>query len=181
MRTILAIIMLLGSVGLFIIYIIPTFNDTKEIQVKNEGYEKIVENAKILEEKRDELILKQESFTQSQLNRLEQLLPSQPDTVKLILELDQLAKNQGVLLQNVRIEQVQEEASRNSRNTTTNTDIGKFILNFTVTGTYPGYVLFLESIEKNLRIMNVQKTSFVAPNDRANYQFQTSVETYWVK
>ncbi len=181
MRTILAFIMLLASVGLFIIYIVPTFNDTKQIQEKNEGYEKIVENAKILEQKRDQLILKQESFTPDQLNRLERLLPSHPDTVKLILELDQLAKNQNVLLQNVRIEQVEETNNRNNRNATVNTEIGKFILNFTVSGTYPGYIQFLESVEKNLRIMNVQKTSFVAPNDRTNYQFQTSVETYWIK
>lgn len=181
MRTILAFIMLLASVGMFIIYIIPTYNDTKQIQVENLEYEKIVQNAKTLEEKRDQLIAKHQSFTPAQLERLERLLPSHPDNVKLILELDELAKNQGVSLQNVRIEQVEESSSRTRTANSADAELGKFILHFAINGTYPGYVQFLESVEKNLRIMNVQKTSFVAPSDRTTYQFQTSVETYWVK
>jgi hypothetical protein len=62
-----------------------------------------------------------------------------------------------------------------------NPDIGTLTLEFTTVGPYPGYVNFIGNLEKNLRIMNVKKSSFLAPDDKINYQFQTTVETYWVK
>lgn len=182
MRTILAIIMLLASVGGFILFTMPTFGEIKDIRAENAEYAKIVANAELLEKKRDELLLRYQGFTPTQLDRLERMLPTNPDNVKLILEMDALAKAQGVSLQNVRIDQATESNDRNARLAqNANPDIGKLSLQFTVTGQYPGYVQFLESLEKNLRLMNVQKSSFLAPDDKTSYQYQTTVETYWIK
>jgi Tfp pilus assembly protein PilO len=181
MRTILAIIMVLAAVGGFILFIVPTYNNIQVVREKNSEYEKVVQNAALLEQRLDDLLKKRTQLSTSQLERLVRMLPTNPDNVKLILEIDALAQAQGVLLQNVRIEQVAQDDRASRAAQTTNPDLGKLQLQFTVSGQYPGYVQFVESLEKNLRLMNVQKSSFIAPDDKSSYQYQTTVETYWIK
>jgi len=182
MRTILSIIMLLASVGGFILYIIPTYGEIKTVGQQKTEYLKVIQNARLLQDKRDQLLQKYNRFTLDDVERLERMLPTNPDNVKLILEIDALAQRQGITLQNVKIDQQDTANERGSRTTqNANPDIGKLSLQFTTTGPYPGYVQFIESLEKNLRLMNVQKSSFIAPDDKTSYQYQTTVETYWIK
>lgn len=181
MRTLLSIVMILAAIGGFILFIVPTYNNIQTIRAKNAEYEKIVHNANVLEQRLGELLQKRTQISGSQLERLERMLPTNPDNVKLILEIDALAQAQNVVLQNVRIEQIAEDTRSARATQTVNPDLGKLQLHFTVSGQYPGYVRFMESLEKNLRLMNVQKSSFLAPDDRTTYQYQTTVETYWIK
>lgn len=184
MKTILSIIMILASIGGFILYIIPTYNDAKVIDQQKVDYLELLANARQLEERRDKLLQLYSGISPSDMERLDKILPANPDNVKLILEIDGLARSQGLSLQNVKIKESEENTANQPQarnNQRSNPDIGTLTLEFATVGPYPGYVNFIGSLEKNLRIMNVKKSSFIAPEDSANYQFQTSVETYWVK
>ena len=181
MRTILSIIMILASVGGFIIYIVPTYKDAQTISQKKTEYLELLDNATKLEKQRNDLLLKYNSIEQSDIARLEKMLPANPDNVKLILEIDALAKTQGLSLQNVKIKQSTDADLKAKNATKVSPDIGTLTLEFTTVGPYPGYVKFVNILEKNLRIMDVQKISFIAPDDKTSYQYQTTVETYWVK
>lgn len=182
MRTILSIVMILTSIGGFIAYIIPTYGDVKTIGQQKTEYLEILANARLLTEKRDQLLQIYNSITQPEIERLEKMLPTNPDNVKLILEIDALAKTQGLSLQNVKIKESTDADQKNQKTgVKTNPDIGTLTLEFTTTGPYPGFVNFSSILERNLRIMNIKRVSFLAPDDKANYQYQTTVETYWVK
>lgn len=183
MKTILSIIMILASIGGFILYIVPTYTDAQAVNQKKVEYLELLANGRQLEERRDKLLQIYSSVSPADRDRLERILPANPDNVKLILEIEGLAKAQGLNLQNVKIKESSED-QKNQNNRTTqriSPDIGSLTLEFTIVGPYPGYVSFINSLETNLRIMNVKKSSFIAPDDKSNYQFQTSVETYWVK
>ncbi len=174
--------MILSSIGGFILYIIPTYHDIQDIDKSKADYLELLANGRQLEERRDKLLQIYSGISQEDMVRLDKMLPENPDNVKLILEIDGLAQSQGLTLQNVKIKESENAENNGNRNTQrSNTDIGTLILEFTTVGPYTGYVNFIESLERNLRIMNVKKSSFIAPEDSINYQFQTSVETYWVK
>lgn len=181
MRTLFSIIMILASVGGFIVYIVPTYNDVQTIGEKKTEYLELLDNATKLEKQRNQLLLKYNSVDQSDILRLEKMLPANPDNVKLILEIDALAKTQGLSLQNVKIKSSEGDAKTKPVTTKVNPDIGTLTLEFTTVGTYPGYVKFINILEKNLRIMDIQKISFIAPDEKTSYQYLTTVETYWVK
>lgn len=180
MRTIFSIIMLLASIGGFVVYTIPTYADVKTIGVQKTEYLDLLQSARTLAEKRDQLLQIYNSISPDEIARLEKMLPQNPDNVKLILEIDALAKNQALALQNVKIKEATDTNSKN-KTAKANADIGTLTLEFTTVGPYAGYVNFINILEKNLRIMNIKKVSFLAPDDKANYQYQTTVETYWVK
>lgn len=175
--------MVLASIGGFIAYIVPTYTDAQTIGKQKTEYLDLLANARLLVEKRDQLLQKYNSISPSDIVKLEKMLPANPDNVKLILEIDALAKIQGLVLQNVKIQDAAEtEAGKNPKTAARiNPDIGTLTLDFTTSGSYTAYVNFIQSLERNLRIMNLKKISFIAPEDKNTYQYQTSVETYWVK
>ena len=179
MKTILAIILILASVGGFIAYIVPTYTEAKTISHQKDEYLDLLANARTLAEKRDKLLQVYNGINPNDIARLEKMLPSNPDNVKLILEIDALAKSQGLSLQNVKIKDDSQDQKNKQKNS--NPDIGSLTLELTTVGPYPGYVSFISALEKNLRIINVKKVSFLAPDDKANFQYQTTIETYWVK
>jgi Tfp pilus assembly protein PilO len=172
--------MLIASVGGFIAFTIPTYADVKTVGQKKTEYLDLLQSARTLAEKRDQLLEIYKGITDDEIARLEKMLPTNPDNVKLILEIDALAKNQGLSLQNVKIKESNDTNAKNKA-AKANADTGTLTLEFTTVGPYPGYVNFITMLEKNLRIMNVKKVSFLAPDDKANYQYQTTIETYWVK
>lgn len=179
MRTILSIILILASIGGFIGYIIPTYADAKTINQQKTEYLGLLDNAKTLAQKRDQLLQIYNGISPDQISQLEKMLPANPDNVKLILEIDALAKSQGLSLQNVKINNAAND--QKAKTAKSNPDIGTLTLDFTTVGPYPGYVNFIGILEKNLRIMNIKKVSFLAPEGKTDYQYQTTVETYWVK
>lgn len=181
MRTILSIIMILASIGGFIVYIVPTYTEAKAINQQKAEYSGLLDSARTLAEKRDKLLEIYNGISPDDIERLERILPTNPDNVKLILEIDAIAKTQGLSLQNVKIKDMAATDQKVKAAQKANPDIGTLTLEFTTVGSYPGYVNFITILEKNLRVMNVRKVSFLAPEDKTAYQYQTTVDTYWVK
>ncbi len=179
MRTILSIILILASIGGFVGFVMPVYSDIQQISAQKADYSEVLANARVLAEKRDSLLKIYNDIQPSDMDRLERMLPSNPDNVKLILEIEAVAKTYGLVLQNVKIGQADDTPGQRPKSGSA--EIGTLTLDFSTAGSYPGYVGFINTLEKNLRIMNIKKVSFIAPADKSSYQYQTSIETYWIK
>ena len=179
MRLILAIIMILASIVGFVVYIVPSYGEAQTLRAKNTEYETILANARKLEETRDDLLKKYNGFSSGDLERLETMLPQSPDNVKFILELSGLAERSGLLLQNVKVTDDVTDAKRGERKT--EDPYGTVGLEFTIVGSYANFTNFLEGMESSLRLVDINKVSFVALDDKVNYQYTVGVTTYWLK
>lgn len=176
--------MMAASIGGFVGFIVPQYKATQALRVQAADYNKILENARTLQEERNKLVTKYNAFDQSLLEKLNAMLPRNPENVKLILELDSIAKQYGINLQNVKIENVTNEAQTNVRPGTApaNPDIGTLNITFSVAGSYEGFTNFVRTVEKSLRIVDIQKVTFTALDDTKNtYQYTVGIKTYWLK
>lgn len=180
MRLILAIIMILASVVGFVVYIVPNYSAAQTLRAKHAEYETILANARKLAETRDDLLKKYNGFSSTDLERLETMLPQSPDNVKFILELSGLAERSGLLLQNVKVTDDTATTNRNDRNKA-DEPYGTVGLEFTIVGSYTNFTGFLEGMESSLRIVDINKVSFVALDDKTNYQYTVGVTAYWLK
>lgn len=185
MRLILSILMLGAVVAGFVWFIVPRYNAIVALRVQKEDYNTILDNARKLEEQRDKLIAKYNAFDQGLLQKLNVMLPVNPENVKLILAMDAAAERYGLILQNVKIEDAsasaQPQAARPGT-TPQNTEIGSLKINFSITGSYVGFTNFLRAMETSLRIVDIQKITFSASDDtRQSYQYTVGLKTYWLK
>lgn len=180
MRSILSIVMIVAVVAGFALFIVPHYNNVKTLRAQAADYNQILINAKTLQQERNRLVQKYNGFDQNQLSKLNAMLPKNPENVKLILELDGIASQYGMALQNVKIDT--GDTTQTARpGTVTNTDTGTLAITFSMTGPYNGFTQFLRAMQTSLRVIDIDKLSFSAVEDKSNYQYTVGIKTYWLK
>lgn len=185
MKDIISGLVIAVSIGAFVFIVKPSYDEIKELKAEASGYEIALENAKNLQAARDRLIEKQNNFSSADLRKLEKLIPENSDNVKLILELQKIAAQYDLEIQSASTEK--EEDGGTTQTQVKNFDIqtrdyGVINMDFTVTGSYENFVSFLESLEQNLRITDLQTLDFGAQNEQTGaYEFSISLKTYWLK
>src|SRR3989344_4468631 len=98
MRLLVTIILII-SAG--IVFVFPTRNildSTKPLDGERAALEEALGNAKNIRAERDKLQERYNSFKTEDIEKLHKLLPSQVDTVRLILDINGIAANHGMRL-----------------------------------------------------------------------------------
>lgn len=177
--------MLGASIAGFAVFIVPHYNQISELRAQKADYEIVLANARKYKEERNALVKRYNAFDQSKINQLTTMLPGNPDNMKLILALQSVASQYGLLLQNVKTEDSADTSNATSRpapGSQTSPDLGTITINFSVSGPYSAFTNYIRSIEKSLRMLEIQKISFAASDPKTqNYQYTVSVKTYWLK
>lgn len=179
MRFFLSTILLLGAIGITIFFIAPNMSGISDLRTQEQEFNTALDNARRLDETREELLNRFNSFDTQDLADLKKMLPSNIDNVKLIIELDALAGQYGLLLQNISVEDSAEEDVQVIEQGSS--DIGKIQLKFSIRGNYAQFVDYLESLERSLRIIDVRGLTFQATEQSDVYQYNLLIETYWLK
>jgi len=180
MRFVLSIIMIIAALGAIFFFIAPRVSGISELRASEHEFTVALDNARRLDETRQQLLDRYNAFNADDLKRLKVMLPGNIDNVKLIIELDALASQYGLPLQNISVEedktaqdvQVIEQGGG---------DYGKVQLKFSVRGPYVQFVDFIDSLEHSLRIIDVRNLTFQATERTDVYQYNLDIETYWLK
>ncbi len=104
MRWLLPIFLIGVGVGGFILITKPIYADIEALQKEGAAYEQALQNSANLQKERDRLTTKLNSFSPDDLAKLEKMLPNTVDNIKLILEIQEQASNQGIVVKNVQFE-----------------------------------------------------------------------------
>src|SRR3972149_11708206 len=91
MKYILPAILILASLGLFFLFINPTYPEVKDLKAKVDSYNEALNNSKKLQSVRDVLVSKYNGFSPDDIDRLGKLLPDNVDNIKLVLEIQRIS------------------------------------------------------------------------------------------
>lgn len=174
-----AIILLLLSVGLFYTFINPQYQDVRKLYALAGEYQNILQNASAIIELRDQLLVTYESLPKAEIERVNKALPDNVDTVRLALDLDNMASRYGISIKNI-----QTAAGNGGANAIVLPEHAgvyeKTTISFGFVSSYENFMRLLADLEKNLRIMDIKSISFqIGPSNL--YDYQVSVETYRLK
>lgn len=178
-RTLFSIILIVAAVIGIAMYVVPTYQGTQDARTEERQFDVALANSRRLQAARDELLAKFNAFPKNDIDRLETLLPDNIDNVKLIIELDSLALQHGLAIQNINV--LETEETPQSLQESEDRSYGIVDLNFSVAGPYERFVNFIEDIEGSLRLIDVQSISFQSTTVTDNYQYELTVRTYWLK
>ena len=184
MRSTISIILIIASIAGFAFFIVPQYQQVATLRKQVADYNTVLTNANTLQAERNHLVQKYNSLDPNNLAKLATMLPANPQNVSLILELNAVAAQYGLTLQNVKIDNSAQSGATNTAaaQAAANSNVGTLGIQFSLAGSYTGFVSFLESIERSLRIIDVNKISFAATGTSAgNYQYTVGVNTYWLK
>lgn len=179
MRALLPLLFLVIAAGIFFGFIDPTYQRVKELRAEEANFDQALTRSKELQQVRDQLLSRYNTFPQSDLERLEKLIPDNVDNVRLILDFDALASAYGMRIRDVELETNESRAARGQVGSDENR-YDSLILSFSVTGTYDTFRAFLGDLEESLRLVDVTSISFTA-NQTGVYDYSVAVKTYWLK
>jgi hypothetical protein len=188
MRYLLALIALIIAEAIFFWYTKPTYDGVQSIRDESTQYDQALAKAAELQALKTDLLNKYKSFSPTDLDHIQKLLPDHVDNVALILDLDNLAAKYQMPIQNV---DVSTPASGGGNDTTGLATIGasgqkydSVTIHFNTSGTYQNFQTLMEELEHSLRIVDLvglnlgPDTSNAAPG---MYTYDVTLRTYWLK
>ncbi|MEK7530868.1 MAG: type 4a pilus biogenesis protein PilO [Patescibacteria group bacterium] len=180
MKALIPIFSIAIAIGLFSWYIDPAYARIETLREEEATYDAALDRSRELQEVRDQLLSRYNTFSAVDVARLEKLLPDHVDNVRLILDLDSTASKYGMRVRNVAIDD--QDKKKNSTDTLGPDEVGheSLVLSFTVSGQYSTFRQFMADLEKSLRLVDVVGLTF-STSDTGIYDFTVSINTYWLK
>jgi Tfp pilus assembly protein PilO len=135
-----------------------------------------------LESRRAELVYKENAFSQTDLEKLQKLLPDNVDNIRLFLDMQGVAERYGTSIQDISVaDQGQKTAETTQTIGPSTKQYGQMILSFSVNISYENLELFLKDLEKSLRIVEIKSLAFTADNNNPNsYKVSLGLNTFWL-
>ncbi|MFA5934463.1 MAG: type 4a pilus biogenesis protein PilO [Candidatus Paceibacterota bacterium] len=199
MNLILPIFLILSSIGIFFGYVDPNYKGSATPSVVNTyatstsdyssygilslkeeliKYEDISNSSQKIITDRDNLVKKSNQITTVDKNRLNKFLPSSIDNIRLIIELSDMASARGLFAKNI---SVSSDVKKSTDSVNTDySSYGTLVVRFSVNSTYENFLLFLDDLENNLRILDITDISF-SSTETGFYDFNVGLKTYWLK
>lgn len=181
MKAFLAIILIVVSVGLFFFKINPNYSEIKVLRAQSSQYDDALKVAEELKKLRGELATKLASFSEQELRTLEHFMPSQLDTVRVILDVDGIAASRGIKLKDIKVTSDSAKtaptggaAGQTAYNTTS--------LSFVFNSSYTNAQTFIKDLEQSLRLIDVSAVTIKPPvaSGGGGYDFGVTLSTYWI-
>jgi Tfp pilus assembly protein PilO len=169
----------------FIVFIVPDYKALNVLKAEVVALEENIEVVKSLELSREALDKQRLSISQSDMQKLEKIVPSSPDNIRLIIQLDEIAKRNGLtMIKDVEYEaRVAELAPGQVEDNPT--DYRSYNISFNTSGQYNQFVSFLQEVEKNMRLVDI--TSLTLKNSEkegvtigSSQDFSVELKAYWL-
>ncbi|MBI3573849.1 hypothetical protein HY090_02260 [Candidatus Kaiserbacteria bacterium] len=184
MKLFLPVLFLIIAGGIFFWYIDPTYTHVRDLLAQQSQYDEALGKARELQDVRDQLLARYNTFSQDDLIRLQKLLPDHVDNVRLILDLDAMAAKYGMRVRNVSIDTGtaagKSGAAVAGKLGPSDQAYESVVLSFSVSGSYDTFRQYLGDLEKSLRVSDVTGISFL-PNESGIYDFTIHLKTYWLQ
>lgn len=191
MKYLFLLIVIGASLGTFVAFINPRFDHISELRSDIAVYTDRLRTAEKIKESREQLISTYNSIQKTDLDNLKVLLPDSVDNIRLIIQLNTIALQNGLST----VRDVQYETPTETKAGTSPTDadvdegnpVGDFEITFSTTGQYKNFLSFLSNMEQNLRLVDVVRVDFTQSattttgSSADNQQYKVMLKTYWLK
>lgn len=187
-RNIILIILILAGIATIVLLDVPG------VQVVLQTRKSIEDQKKVLSDKRDFLARMEElsmayEENKENIEKIEFILPSKEEIPNLIVQLESLVKEQGLLLDKLEVSVPTEELrgminpeDAVARKETTAVEYKTLIINLGFTGDYSALKNFLKATEENMRLIDIDSVS-ISPESEVPgiFSFDLSLKTYYQK
>jgi Tfp pilus assembly protein PilO len=177
-RTFLTLLFLITAVALFFVKTQPYFDDISGLKADKQKYEEALASSRELQTLKNGLLSQYNAIPQEDIERLNKLLPSRPDSGSLIAMAENRALSRGLLLRNM---DAREEPQPSGSSALLGMPLPPYKiinLSFSVSGPYASALAFFSDLGQSLRLVDMNAVGFTSgPVD--NYQFDITAKTYY--
>ena len=164
-------------------YINPTYAQISGLNSQLQQYNAALDQSTQVRQVRDTLLSRRNTFSTSDVNRIERLLPDNIDNIRLIIDINDIASRYHLQLANVAVSS--QAASSAGGVGGGGGPLGTVDLSFTVGATYDNFVAFLQDLQRSLRLIDVTRIKFdtanTDPSVKGALKYDIQLQTYWLR
>lgn len=184
MRTLLPILLIILSGGLFVAYTNPAYQQAggiKYLQAQAAQYDAALSQSSELRAARDQLLAKRNTFSADDVRKLERILPDNVDNIRLIIDIQNIAARYGLQVRDVALGATSADVQNQPLGAGAGSQsVGEVELGFAVEATYSTFLAFLADLEKSVRVADLQNIAFsTGAGDLNTYSLE--IKTYWLR
>ena len=189
-RNLTAFILIVIAIGIYVTMTQGIIAAGQAVKAVNDQYSSAIGNATRIVAERDQALQSYNAISDSDKARLNKMIPSTVDNIRLMIDLNGIAARHGLSLSGVQAgvptaaaqsaAAVQPPGSTMGGLPPSAPALGTVSVSFGVTATYEQFQSFLQDLEADLRIMDLTHLSVTA-NDTGIYTYSLTFQTYWVK
>ena len=157
MRPLISIGVIAVCIGAYFVYIKPMTVDIKVHSLKKEEYSNVLNRVKEITEKRDSILADYESIPQTDIDRLNKIIPEKLNSVLLLNDLSVLGAKYGISIKDFKV------TDNNSNSDSIVSSSGSIYKTSSVTigmkGEYIQMLNFLWNVESGLSLIDVVNLS----------------------
>ncbi len=178
-RTITPILSIAIGLVIFFFFTQPMLAEIKTIEAETAEYKEAVGIAQTLNETLNTLLEKKRSFSASDVERLEALVPDSYDGVRILADINKIVGSHYMVLSDISLEESDMIQDRNIPSTDLiSYDTFKTAeINFSVIGTYEQFKGLLGDIEQSIVLMEVTNIDF-GVGEANTLQFNVTVKVF---
>jgi len=185
MKKYLPIILIALSIATFFLLVDPQYEKVQTLNKQKEDNDTMLQLAQDLQRKRDILRDSYNNISVDERRELEKLLPDTVDNVRLILDINNIAEEYGITIQNIDVsrdgDEVKSGSAKNVSSSIDRTgDIGTIRLGFTINATYEVFISFMKDLEEALRVVDI-RTLNVRKGQGPFMSYEVILDTYWLR
>jgi len=183
MKSLTPIILILVSIGVFFFFIDPQKKELDQLVKEKNANATMLEKAKNLRESRGRLSDAYKKIGEEDRKKLSKILPDTVDNVRLILDLDELAKKYGISIKGINVSggplQGSKEVNRGVAETSSG-DYGTIQVSFSFSSSYDVFKIFMKELQDSMRLLDI--TDFtITSSDNGFYNYSITLNTYWLR
>lgn len=181
MRILIPIVLTAVAIGGFVVYTHPTYTQIQALRVEQAAYDEALNRSREVQEVRNKLISRYNTFAPDDLRRLERLLPDHVDNIRLIIDIDTIAARYNLRIRNVELAGTKDGREERSGLAVgaSGDPIGVVQVGFSVAARYEDFMRFMQDLERSLRIVDVTGVSFTV-GDGDLQEYSIALRTYWL-
>lgn len=166
----------------------PVLGEIDVLKAERAELNQALDNAKELREVQDSLLAAYREIAPADLDRLNKFLPDNIDNVRLIIDVNNIARQSGMTIKNIKIKTAagEEESSVIDKSSGNEMEPESLTLGFSVTGPYTNFQKFLSDLARSLRLVDVEVVGFSATEGASGtvsdvYTYNVEIKTFWLK
>ncbi len=182
-RVFISIILIFATGVIGIFYLRPQWQQFQTLQNESENLRNLAAELDELIQNRDALIKTINSVSRQDLLKIDQALPQGPRSAEFLVLLENLAKQNNLILRQVDLISKSENQSGQPRpggaiTAPSTGSVKEFPISLNVSGSYGAFKSFLNDLEKSLRIIDITSVSFSA-SGKDLFEFTIKGKTYY--
>lgn len=198
-RNVTAVILIVLAIGVYLTFTSPSWDEAKAIGTVNGSYLTAIDNADKLIRVRDQVLASYNALSANDQDRLNKILPTSQDNIRLIIDLNSVALRKGITLHGIK---VSAPADKNDSpavvvqaapaaapgmpgaaafaNPLPAASVDAVTISFSTTAAYQTFIQFMRDLEANLRVMDMTHLAIKA-SDTGLYDYTVELKTYWLR